>query len=111
MNLASAALILLAEREQNSVMMAVSINLRAEFRELREKWGPLTAHQIYAAMSTLRSKIDPAFNAIEPTTGFPGRRVFYRLTDYGREIAGTLRDKAEFVHRQPRRYHRRNRER
>jgi hypothetical protein len=79
--ISKAVMRLLAEKEMNAVMMAAAINARPEFADVRDRFGgSVRPDQVYAAMATLRSKTDARRNKIEPTTGFPGRRVFYRLT-------------------------------
>jgi hypothetical protein len=47
----------------------------------------LNVHQVYAAMSTLRSKSNMSRNLIRPVSGYVGRGQTYELTGTGRAAA------------------------
>lgn len=84
MKITDAVLILLGEHPMTASQIASRINATDErFQPLRAKWGAISADQVYAAMSGLRSKGSVSRTFIEPVDGRIGKRSVYTLTGYG----------------------------
>jgi hypothetical protein len=88
MKITDAVLVLLGRREMAPAEMADRINHEPEFKLLLTKWGRVTADQVYAAMSGLRSKRSAERTYIEPVGGIIGKNNTYMLTDAGRVRLG-----------------------